>query len=390
MKKTLVAMAALSALTATSAFAQATIWGVVDLNYSRSSVHGTSSRTFMGQDGISSSRLGFRADEDLGGGMKAGVWLEGGLNPADGTVGGFKFLRRSTVQLSGGFGEIRLGRDYTPSFWNTTIYDAFGTNGVGTAASVGMTMNNMASVSAYTDSASIAVNATNAVRADNAINYFTPTMNGAKLQLMHAFGGKLSGTQGGADAESYTGARVSYDAGPLSLGLGAGTRDGAFMATTTAAYAPGRIAPKTKYQNLGASYDFGALKALMFYGTEKVANVTVGAWNLGAVVPVRSGQVLASYSKYDLKVAAADYSAVGSTNISEAQAKTASMDDSTKTSVGYVHNLSKNTSLYAIYAKVNNSGKATLTVPGVAIPTTPAADHGKDSAGYSFGLKTGF
>ena len=66
------------------------------------------------------------------------------------------------------------------------------------------------------------------------------------------------------------------------------------------------------------------------------------------------------------------------------------MDDSTKTSVGYVHNLSKNTSLYAIYAKVNNSGKATLTVPGVAIAPTTPADHGKDSAGYSFGLKTGF
>ena len=382
MKKTLVAMAALSALTATSAFAQATIWGVVDLNYSRTSVHGSSSRTFMGQDGISSSRLGFRADEDLGGGMKAGVWLEGGLNPADGTASGFKFLRRSTAQLSGGFGEIRLGRDYTPSFWNTTIYDAFGTNGVGTAASVGMTMNNMSSVTGLTDSASIAVNNTNAVRADNAINYFTPTMNGAKLQLMHAFGGKKS-TQGGAEAESYTGARVSYDAGPLSLGLGAGTREGAFIAASSTAGTPDRLAAKTKYQNLGASYDFGALKALMFYGTEKVANVTVGAWNLGAVVPVRSGQVLASYSKYDLKVAAN----ASNPSVSEEAAKTASMDDSTKTSVGYVHNLSKNTSLYAIYAKVNNSGKGTLTVPGA--PETTAIS-GKDSAGYSFGLKTGF
>ena len=389
MKKTLVAMAALSALTATSAFAQATIWGVVDLNYSRTSVHGSSSRTFMGQDGISSSRLGFRADEDLGGGMKAGVWLEGGLNPADGTASGFKFLRRSTVQLSGGFGEIRLGRDYTPTFWNTTIYDAFGTNGVGTAASVGMmaVQSNNASVADLIDPN----NANNAaVRADNAINYFTPTMNGAKLQLMHAFGGKKS-TAGGAEAESYTGARVSYDAGPLSLGLGAGTRDGAFIATTTAPYAPGRIAAKTKYQNLGASYDFGTLKALMFYGTEKVANVTVGAWNLGAVVPVRSGQVLAAYSKYDLKVAAADYSAVMGKSVIEADAKTASMDDSTKTSVGYVHNLSKNTSLYAIYAKVNNSGKGTLTVPGAPETLTSAnGGAGKDSAGYSFGLKTGF
>jgi predicted porin len=36
------------------------------------------------------------------------------------------------VSLSGGFGEVRLGRDYTPTFWNDTVFDPFGTNGVGT------------------------------------------------------------------------------------------------------------------------------------------------------------------------------------------------------------------------------------------------------------------
>ena len=45
---------------------------------------------------------------------------------------GLTFARRSTVSLSNAMGEIRLGRDYTPQFWNHTVYDPFGTNGIGT------------------------------------------------------------------------------------------------------------------------------------------------------------------------------------------------------------------------------------------------------------------
>ena len=44
---------------------------------------------------------------------------------------GLTFNRRSTVSLAGSWGEVRLGRDYVPYFWNTTIFDPFGTNGVG-------------------------------------------------------------------------------------------------------------------------------------------------------------------------------------------------------------------------------------------------------------------
>ena len=44
---------------------------------------------------------------------------------------GLSFNRRSTVSLAGGCGEVRLGRDFTPQFWNLTVFDPFGTNGVG-------------------------------------------------------------------------------------------------------------------------------------------------------------------------------------------------------------------------------------------------------------------
>ena len=55
------------------------------------------------------------------------------LDNAAGAVagsGGLMWNRKSVVSLLGGFGEIRLGRDYTPQFWSFTVYDPFGTNGV--------------------------------------------------------------------------------------------------------------------------------------------------------------------------------------------------------------------------------------------------------------------
>ena len=38
----------------------------------------------MSTDGMSSSRLGFRGVEDLGGGLKASFWLEMGIAPDTG------------------------------------------------------------------------------------------------------------------------------------------------------------------------------------------------------------------------------------------------------------------------------------------------------------------
>src|SRR5436309_15281019 len=117
MKKSLLALAVLGAFAgAASAQSSVTLFGIVDVN-ARYGKTGDVKVKSLGTDGINSSRLGFRGVEDLGGGLKAGFHLEGALSPDDGTAGGFNFRRRSTVSLLGNFGEVRLGRDYTPSFW---------------------------------------------------------------------------------------------------------------------------------------------------------------------------------------------------------------------------------------------------------------------------------
>ena len=99
MKKTLVAVAALTA--AAGAFAQSTVtlFGVLDTSVAHIS-SGNSKVTGLASGGVSSSRLGFRGTEDLGGGLAAGFWLEGGLAVDNGNSSGYAFERRSTVSPS--------------------------------------------------------------------------------------------------------------------------------------------------------------------------------------------------------------------------------------------------------------------------------------------------
>src|SRR6478672_3432338 len=162
MKKSLIALAVLAASGAAMAQSSVTLFGVVDATYAYGN-GSVANRSQLTNSGYNSSRLGFRGVEDLGGGMSASFWLEAGLNNDNGTGGvtntnnqaatstggGLVFNRRSTVSLNGGFGEVRLGRDYTPQFWNLTIYDPFGTNGVGTnqafISSIGGPVNTRAS-----------------------------------------------------------------------------------------------------------------------------------------------------------------------------------------------------------------------------------------------------
>src|SRR5690349_21044336 len=122
MKKSLLALAVLGAFAGVaSAQSSVTLFGIVDVNLRYVKNGDDRAQKQLGTDGINSSRLGFRGVEDLGGGLKAGFWIEGAISPDVGTSGGQTWQRRSTVSLLGNFGEVRLGRDYTPTFWNLTV-----------------------------------------------------------------------------------------------------------------------------------------------------------------------------------------------------------------------------------------------------------------------------
>jgi predicted porin len=341
MKKSLLALAALTAFAgAASAQSSVTLFGIVDLGVARISGNGTS-KIGMSNSGYNSSRLGFRGVEDLGGGLKAGFWLEGALGPDDGTSGGLTFQRRSTVSLMGGFGEIRLGRDYTPSFWNLTVYDEFGTNGIGSNMTIGMV--------------GAAGNGVASVRSNNAISYFTPAMGGFNAQVQYAFGENAKST--GLKTNNYLGFRAGYAAGPLSLHGAYGKTEGATDAADV------------KYMNFGASFNMGGIIPQLLIAQEKTGSgVKVGAIEAGVAVTVGAGRIRAAYSRYDVKN---------------------SDDDWNKISLGYLHNLSKRSVVYATFARVSNKGAQTKSISLAGLSGTGASPGGS-SSGFEFGVRHAF
>jgi predicted porin len=381
MKKSLIALAVLAASGTSFAQSSVTVWGVVDAAVSRGTSDLNSVTRLVGS-GISSSQLGFRGTEDLGGGMKANFWLEAGVSNDNGTGGGsttnntstgtgatsstsiggtatagtvatngtqgLTFNRRSTVSLSGGFGEIRLGRDYTPHFWNWTVYDPFGTNGVGT---------NRAMLSSVALGGTTGSTTGTAVRASNSVTYLynhgANATYAAGNQGLHAavqmyYGENVSTSTTPNDGDG-TGIRVGYNAGPLSAAVGYGQTK----------FATGNMT----MTNFGASYNLGVANLIAQITKDQLGTVKGDGMLLGMTAPMGAGLVRASYSTYENK---------------------ATLADSQQVAVGYVHNLSKRTRAYVTYANVKNGNGATAALGGA----TGVAN--KASSGFDIGMTHSF
>ncbi|BEP60302.1 porin [Variovorax sp. V213] len=385
MKKSLTALAALAVTGLASAQSSVTLFGVVDAGVtyqsatSRDATTGLSSKQSkwsLANSGYNSSRIGFRGTEDLGGGLAASFWLEAPITNDDGATGVSTFNRRSTVSLSGGFGEVRLGRDYTATFWNDTVFDPFGTNGSGSSV-------------INTVSGSTGLNNANYVRASNMVGYFLPpNLGGFYGQVQYSLNEntKTSATDltaaSSSSAGRYVGGRLGYANGPFDVALSMG--ENVAVDTTS-------LTRKVQTVNLGASYDFGPVK--LFGELSNVKNkfeLAVGdshdsynGYLIGASMPVGAGLIRASYSMVRY-----NEGAVGITGEDPRAQKLA---------LGYVHNLSKRTALYATIARVNNRNDAAYTGSLRAASTTGYGSAGvsytglpRSSTGYDFGIRHAF
>ena len=135
MKKTLIAAAALT-LAAGAAQAQMTIYGLIDLSYGQSILS-----DYLGEDpdfhsggdngsseGNSTTRIGLKGSMEVASGIKANFNLETGGIDSDGGVnnGGDFFNRQMWAGLSGGWGEVRLGKQdsvvYHPAIANAECF----------------------------------------------------------------------------------------------------------------------------------------------------------------------------------------------------------------------------------------------------------------------------
>ncbi len=350
MKKSLIALAVLAASGAAMAQSSVTLFGVVDATYAYGS-GSVANRSSLTNSGYNSSRLGFRGVEDLGGGLSASFWLEAGINNDNGTGGstntnnqaatssggGLVFNRRSTVSLNGGFGEVRLGRDYTPQFWNKTVFDPFGTNGVGT------------NVIAMDETS---LGGPTRTRASNSIGYFLPgNLGGFYGQAQYYLGENLSNAANKKDGNGLA-ARVGYANGPINVAL----------ALSETKYLSGNI----KSFNVGGQYDLGVAKIMAQYNSDDIKNGNEGkGYLIGGLVPVGAGEVRLAYSTYKIETPGAD-------------------PRTNKLALGYVHNLSKRTALYATYAHLTNKNGSAVGLNGAVTAA------GKNSNGYDFGIRHSF
>jgi predicted porin len=220
MKAKLLAVAIAAALPmVASAQSNVTMFGVVDTGLGWLKA-GSNKQNAMTQDGISSSRFGVRGSEDLGGGLKANFWLEsrirangngsGAQNAPTGDAVDFS-NRLAFVGLSGGWGSLNLGRQYTSAFINVhTAYDLFGTNGVGAVSNV---TTGVASGGGNNGR----LGSTSAVRSSNMIKYDSPNWSGFTLSAGFNLGERTNAT----GAERQSGFSLRYNPGLVvgSFGL---------------------------------------------------------------------------------------------------------------------------------------------------------------------------
>ena len=291
----------------------------------------------------SPSRLGIRGTEDLGGGLAAIFVAEGAWNVDEGTGisagNGFTFNRRSSVGLQGAFGQVYLGRDYTPTFYQTAANDMGGRGFYGTLAVIN--------------------NGLQSLSYSNAVFYNTPVWNG--LQIRAAAGNAtLSGTEydtspKGRDRNAEVAALYADRGLTLNASYRFGNADGA----------AGSVLRRIRQYSFGGGYNFGAFRiqgqvsrsdpsgaAATFSIPTSSANV----FDIGAGIRVGAGELLLQYFQVRFQDS---YPATGG----KPKNQTAM--------VAYTYPLSKRTNLYVNYGRTNNANGS--NIPLSAAATTAGA-----------------
>ena len=257
MKKSLLALAVLGAFTGiASAQTSVTIYGVVDAGITRED-NGLTTVNRLDSGNQSGSRLGFKGNEDLGGGLSAQFLLEQGFNTDTGTLGqgGQTFGRQAYVGLTGAFGQVRLGRQKTVMYDALTAIDPFG---IANKGGIDRLFGTNTAENAFANPALTGVNGRQygAGRSNNTIAYFTPTISGFTGEVTYTLG-EAASNAGGNQAGRQYGLSGNYAAGPLFV-----TADYLNVADNAGNKHAG-------FALLGATYDFAVVKAHAAYGQEK-------------------------------------------------------------------------------------------------------------------------
>jgi predicted porin len=353
----LLAACAASALT-TSVAAQGSITasGIVDLALRNVSNEGVGSMTSMVSGSNSTSRLVFSGREDLGGGLSAGFHLEHGLLADTGTAAsaGKFWDRRSTVSLiSASLGELRLGRDFVPSYASWSRFDPFSYVGVARSANL------VSATPVGPIRAAFGTNPNTTVRSDNAVQLLLPAgLGGVEGGVMVAAG---EGRDAASGRAKVVGIRLGYAA--KGFGISAGRTHSENNLTTA-----GRFTDTV----IGGHVNVANVKLSAAWREFEYSRAKQGLLLLGAVATWGSHEVKASWVRADLS-GRVDATAIGG-------------NDAQQLGIGYVYHLSKRTALYATVAHLSNDGAARYVISD----GPPGMQGGGTSRGYEAGLRHRF
>jgi predicted porin len=380
MQKKLIALA-IAGLASTGALAQTnvTVYGIVDMGVANVKADGRSSGWKIDNGLLSGSRVGFKGEEDLGGGLKAVFTLEymimPDVNAALGSAGDWSgtATRQSFLGLKGNWGTVVAGRLQGAGYNFACSHNPVAGGAFDTISKL--------------NGGQLLLGCGSAGRYNNAVAYVSPNWSGFTFEANHARVTEnanrayaVAGTDPAFSTDdSYANLlRANYTNGPFSAsvvwaGLEGGKNVAAGIVPLAAALAPGLQPADTDEWGIGADYDFGMVKIYGTYqdrDTDTAPGVKLGAngdkWAVGASIPVfKVGSINLSYGDFDSDVKG---------------------NDSDAWTLAYTHNLSKRTTLYGGYSSVSNSRLNTST----AAAANAAPRTGGDASMMAFGMRHTF
>jgi predicted porin len=351
--------AAVLLITASGAQAQVTISGAMDVSVEAVSTGDPGGKARQVSSGtVTASRIAFSGREDLGGGLAAFFRLDMGFQADTGAQlpgANANFGRTSIVGIEGRrWGQVALGRTGTPliPMLNQTDFGGIGY---------------------YGNNGSISQNLIG--RASNGIYYTSPAMGGLTVRAVASLG--LENAAQPKDQGRLLGAGAYYRAGKLNLAAAYQTsRERTATGTNLA------VDDQTE-AGFGGRYDFGwATINAGWYRIHQVtpaasrdraipSNNTTSYW-VGAVVPVGPQGKLGlqvGQTKGDLKAA----------GLPEPKGTT--------WATYYAYSLSKRSTLYVNYARVdNNAGSKLSLIPAAYNARLRPSVNGSDPSALAAGI----
>lgn len=337
-----------------------TLYGVIDtgIEYvNHVGAPGNSVVKMANLSGTVPSRWGLRGTEDLGSGLKANFVLESGFAPDSGVAnqGGRLFGRQAWVGLSGNWGQISLGRQYTMMFWAMLDTDLLGPNAYGSG-----------SLDSYLPNA----------RADNAIGYK----------------GKFGGFTVGA---TYSFGRDTVNAGPSPSGTNCAGENPADKSACREWSA--MLGYETNWWGVLGAYDslrggpgaFGGLTSSELKDDRATLGgyMLVGHAKIGAGWLARRNGALAT-PRSNMYYAGVAYDITPAITLSGEAFYLDYRHSGDKAWLGAArasYAFSKRTSVYTTVGYINNGGKLALSVDSASTGASPVA--GATQLGAMLGIK---